>query len=127
ADIKALDQPVSYSETKIPLGELVEKIATGTGVRLAAASEVADEPVAVAVKDLPARELLEQLAGLLDYLWRRRPGRRTPNTEHPTPILEIYQDLASKNREEALRQSELLEAERHLQEEVRLAAEMAAL
>src|SRR5439155_16284614 len=37
ADIKALDQPVSYSETKIPLGELVEKIATGTGVRLAPA------------------------------------------------------------------------------------------
>src|SRR5437660_12473346 len=66
-DVKVLERPVTYTETKIPLGELVEKAAADTGVKLAATPEVADEPVAVVVKDLPARELLEQLADLLDY------------------------------------------------------------
>src|SRR4051794_9611669 len=70
--VKGLEKPVSYTETKLPLGELVEKVAADTGAPLTAAREVADEPVAVVVKDLPARELLEQLADLLDYRWSRK-------------------------------------------------------
>src|SRR5947209_445520 len=67
AGVVALAKPVTYTETKIPLGELVEKVAGDAGVKLSAARDVADEPVAVVVQDMPARELLEQLAGLLDY------------------------------------------------------------
>src|SRR5262245_20004078 len=66
-----LRKPVTYNETKIPLGDLVAKVAQDTGARLSASKEVADEPVVVAVKELSARELLEQVAELLDYRWRR--------------------------------------------------------
>src|SRR5437879_1062838 len=64
--VAALEKPVSLSETKIPLGDLVQKVAADTGVALTASPEVADEPVAVVVTQMPAWELLEQLADLLD-------------------------------------------------------------
>src|SRR3954462_10607985 len=67
AGVAALEKPVTYVETKIPLGELVQKVAEETGVSLTAARRVADEPVAVVVKDYPARQLLVELADLLDY------------------------------------------------------------
>jgi hypothetical protein len=125
--VTALEKPVTYSETKIPLGELVQRVAADTGASLTAAPEVADEPVAVVVKVLPARELLEQLADLLDYQWHRRLGLRTPNTEHRTPNFEIYQDLASKQREAALREARIRDAERRFEAQVRVDAEVAAL
>src|SRR5437870_1055167 len=56
ANLKALEKQVTYSETKIPLGELVQKVAADAGVTLTASPGVADEPVAVVVKELPARE-----------------------------------------------------------------------
>src|SRR5205807_1077780 len=62
AGVPGLEKLVSYSEPKIPLGELVRKVAADTGVPLTAAPDVADEPVTVAVNDYPARELLQQLA-----------------------------------------------------------------
>src|SRR5206468_8022255 len=105
--IRGLDRRVSYTETKMPLGELVQKVASETGVSLAAAPDVADEPVAVVVKELPARELLDQLAELLDYTWRRM-GK--PDAWR----YEILQDLASKQREEALRRAALADTERRL-------------
>ena len=42
--VKGLDKPVTYTETKIPLGELVRKVSVDTGVTLTAAPGVADEP-----------------------------------------------------------------------------------
>src|SRR5688500_15969385 len=72
ADVAALDKPITLTETKIPLGELIQKVAAESGVKLTAHPTTADEPVAVVVKELPARELLVQLADLLDYLWIRQ-------------------------------------------------------
>src|SRR5262249_45907394 len=95
AGAPALEQPVTYSETKIALVELVRKVAADTGVPLAVAKDVADEPVAVVVKGLPARELLEQIAALLDYQWRPREG------DGGQGYL-ICQDEASRQREKAL-------------------------
>src|SRR5690348_10293239 len=92
-EVKELEKPVSFTETKIPLGELVQKVAADTGAPLTAAGEVADEPVAVVVKDLPARELLEQLADLLDYRWTRKG-------QEGAWRYEIWQDAAGKQREE---------------------------
>jgi hypothetical protein len=117
---KALDQPVTETETKIPLGELVQKVGADTGAPLTAAPEVADEPVAVVVKALPARELLEQLAELLDYRWARHGKEGAWRCE-------IFQDLAARNREAALRQRRLREVEARFREELKLSAEMAAL
>jgi hypothetical protein len=121
--VAALEKPVTYTETKIPLGELVHKVAADTDVPLTASREVADEPVAVVVKGLPARELLQQLAELLDYTW----SRRTPMSEPPTPAFEIYQDLAARNRETALRERRMRETEARFREEIQLHAGMAAL
>src|SRR5438874_1754941 len=101
--IAALEKPITYTGTKIPLGELVEKVAAETGVALAATPDVADEPVTVVVKEMPARQLLEEVAELLDYAWRPRQQRgrareetstRNIGSQVPAPVYEIYQDLA---------------------------------
>jgi hypothetical protein len=129
-----LEKRVTYSETKIPLGEIIARVAADTGVPLTAARDVADEPVAVVVTDFPARELLEQLADLLDYHWSRRGQRPTLNAaaaqrlkartpERPIRY-EIWQDLASKQREEALRQALYAGGVQRLQEQLALCREL---
>jgi hypothetical protein len=119
SNVRGLEKTVTYSETKIPLGELVAKLAAETGVPLTAVRGVADEPVAVVVTDFPARELLEQLAELLDYRWSRRGGGKGASKTHgPSPSLEIWQDLASKQHEEALRQAYSAGVDQRFQEEV---------
>src|SRR5712692_3820210 len=65
AGVMELDRPVTCAETKISLGELVGRVAAETGTNLTATRDVADEPIAIIVKALPARELLDQLAELL--------------------------------------------------------------
>jgi hypothetical protein len=146
--VKELEKPVTYTETKIPLGELVRKVAKETGAPLTAAKEVADEPVTVVVKAFSARELLVQLADLLDYTWSRRgqsegvreresegrSGRSgsspslTPNAQRPTPVrYEIYQDLGGKQREEALRRAVTADTERQFRADLAGAVELAAL
>jgi hypothetical protein len=115
-----LEKPVTYNETKIPLGELVQKVAVDTGVPLAAAQDVADEPVAIAVKEFSARQLLEELAHLLDYRWSRRKRRGGWRYE-------IWQDAASKQREEALRQSTHADIEKRFQDEIAHYVEIASL
>jgi hypothetical protein len=118
--VAALDKRVTYTETKIPLGELVQKVAAETGVPLVAARDVADEPVAVVVKEFPARELLQQLANLLDYQWGRRG-------QSGAWRYEIWQDLASKRREEALRQAVFADVEQRFRQELGRYLEMATL
>jgi hypothetical protein len=65
--VAALDKRVTYTVARTRLGELVQKVAQETGAALTAARDAADGPVTVVVSELPARELLEHLAGLLDY------------------------------------------------------------
>jgi hypothetical protein len=119
ADVPALAKPVTYTETRIPLGELVARVAADTGVTLTASAEVADEPVAVVVQDLPARELLEQVADLLDYQWMR-------HVRKGEAFFQIYQDVAGKRREEALRQAALAAAWQQLGEQIPEYVRMAA-
>jgi hypothetical protein len=118
--VTALGRPITLSETKIPLGALVQKIATQTGVKLAANRGVTDEPVAVVVRRLPARELLSNLAELLGYRWRRlgKAGEWR---------YEIWQDAAGKRYEEALRRDLAAYARKRLAEEVDHLATMASL
>jgi hypothetical protein len=146
-DVPELDKRVTYTETKIPLEELIQKVSADTGAPLAAAPEVADEPVAVVVKEIPARELLEQVADLLDYSWRvrrsgvqalRRSGPATAKSdpflstlnartpERPNAVYEIWQDLASKQREEALRNALRADVIRRFQAELNRYVEMAS-
>jgi hypothetical protein len=147
ADVAALDKPITYTETRIPLGELVQKVAVDTGVPLTADRDVADEPVAVVVKEMPARELLEQLADLLDYRWsprqksdeaKDRPSEKakdlaanargvTAKTPAAMPTYVIWQDLPSKQREEALRRAALGDVEKRFQETLKRYLEVAAM
>jgi hypothetical protein len=120
AGVTALARPITLSETKIPLGSLVQKIATQTGVKLAANPNVADEPVAVVVRKLPARELLTHLAELLDYRWRRLGKAGDWHYE-------IWQDAASRRYEETLRRDLAVYARKRLAEEVDQLAVMASL
>jgi hypothetical protein len=119
-DVAALDRHVTYTETKMPLGELVQKVAEDTGAPLTAAADVADEPVAVVVKAFSARELLVQLADLLDYTWSRRGKAGAWRYE-------IYQDLGGKQREEALRRAVHSDIVRRLRHDLGTAVELAAL
>jgi hypothetical protein len=96
----------------------VQKVAADTGAPLTAAREVADEPVALVVKEMPARELLVQLADLLDYRWARKGQEGAWHYE-------IWQDLASKQREEALRQAASADARKRFREAVDLTLKMA--
>jgi hypothetical protein len=132
--VAALEKPISLAETKIPLGELVQKIATETGVSLTATPAVADEPVALAVKAMPARRLLEEIADLLDYLWLRRTGKGVSTSAGPpvsgagtAPTFEITQDLAAKQREEKLRQAVYAAIEKQFREQVQQYARLAEL
>jgi hypothetical protein len=145
--VAGLEKPVTYTETKIPLGELARMVAADTGVPLTAARSTTDTPVAVVVKELPARLLLEQLAELLDYRWSVRSGVQAPpngqspqqkgdagperlnarTSERPSVYYEIWQDVASKQREEALRQASLADTEQRLGKEIKRLTELAAL
>jgi beta-lactamase regulating signal transducer with metallopeptidase domain len=116
--VPGLEKRVTYTETKTPLSELVRKVAADTGVLLSAAPEVANEPVAVVVKDYPARELLEQVAELLDYQWSRRRFRHAGPNGGEAVGFEIYQDLASRQREEAARAAALAGIELRFRDEL---------
>src|SRR5207253_4160262 len=111
AGVDALVKPFSCAETKIPLGELVQKVAAETGVTLAAARRVADEPVAVVVKEYSARQLLEQLADLLDYQWERQGSEGHWRYE-------IDQGVAARQREEAIRQKAEAAVEERMRREI---------
>jgi beta-lactamase regulating signal transducer with metallopeptidase domain len=110
--VPELGKRVTITEAKVPLGELVQKVAAETGASLVTAPGVADEPVTVVVKELTAGVLLEQLADLLDYRWSRR-GREGAWR------YEIEQDLASKQREEGLRRQAWADVEKRFQAEVK--------
>lgn len=136
--VAGLEKPISLAKMKISLGDLVQQIATETGVRLTADATTADEPVAVVVKELPARRLLEELADLLDYLWLRRTGKgvstsaapsagASPSEPGASPAFEITQDLAGKQREERLRQAVYAAIEKQFREQVRQYVRMAEL
>ena len=112
---------------KIPLGELVAHVAGETHVALSASAEVADEPVALAVGNVPARELLDRLAVLLGYQWTRNAGTAPAASPTNAAGYEIGQDAADKAREESLRQAACADVERRFEEEVRHYVEAAAL
>jgi hypothetical protein len=116
--VKVLDKPVTYAEPKIPLGDLVAKVAADTGARLTAHSSTADEPVTVVVKEMPARRLLEELAGHLDYLWMRQ-GKAGEER------FEIVQDVAGRQREERLRNDHLAAADQRFRESIQAHLEVA--
>src|SRR5204863_1897989 len=72
--------------------------------------------------EMPARELLEQVADFLEYTWLRRQ-----RAEGETPAFELWQSVAAKQREEALRQAGPAPAWQDLMAELGRLAAMARL
>jgi hypothetical protein len=118
--VPGLSARVTYSETQIPLGELLQRVSADTHVPLSATRDTADEPVAAIVTGVEARGLLATLAELLDYQWssREKDGGN---------LLELGQDLAARAREEELRRDVQAEVESTVAEAVKRAVDMAAL
>lgn len=86
-----LDQRLSLSEQRIPLGELLDRLSTKTGVRLEADDRLAPisgYELTIVVRDQPARTLLEELIRLYSvppdrWYWdRERRGGRTRYVLH---------------------------------------------
>lgn len=107
-----LARKVTLKLKKTPLSEVTAELSRQSGVTLTTRAEVMDEPVVVWVTDQPAREVMRQLAELLDYRWRTSgaPGDQR---------YELYQDLKGKRQEEALRQRERRRALEALQVDLR--------
>jgi hypothetical protein len=89
-----LNKAVSVHWKKAALNDALREVSQATGVRLVCDRGLVDEPVMAAAKEIPARQLLEQLATLLHYTWLRSGG--TP--EAPSYLL--IQDRAQKQEEQ---------------------------
>jgi len=70
-----LDRPVSLEAYGRPLWEVVQSISRRTGARIQVAREIRDQKVMVAIDKLPARQVLETLAGLFGYGLTARVGK----------------------------------------------------
>jgi hypothetical protein len=135
AGVASLQQKVTCVEPRIALHDLLSRVTRSTGVRVFAMVDVGDEPLSVAVRDVPAGELLEQVAELLGYGWRRvalAPAAASPDAGPPTGRasgsgfgFELRAAPAAREREAALRRQALAAMERRLEVEVRRLAEMA--
>jgi hypothetical protein len=89
-----LDREVSVAWKKATLHEALDTLSTQTGVRLTPDRGIVDEPVMVSATDISARALLEEVATLLGFTWRRSGG----TAEEPTYLL--FQSRAAREAEE---------------------------
>lgn len=107
-----LVQPVTLRMKKSPLSAVAAALSRETSVVMTAARDVADEPAIVYVAAQPARAVMHQLAQVFNYRWTRtgKPGAYQ---------YEIYQDLKSRQEEEALRERDRMRALQALQTEFR--------
>lgn len=106
-DLPGMQRPVTYSEARIPLGELVRRVAAETGVRVYADRTTADEPAAVVVTGMPAARLLNEVARFFDYRWGREGN---PDAWR----YRLYQDRKQQEGEQALRNAARADEERRL-------------
>jgi hypothetical protein len=107
-----LTRPVTLRLKKSPLSTVAAVLSRETGVSMTAARDVADEPAIVYATEQPAKEVMHQLAQVFNCRWTRKgqPGAYA---------YEIYQDLKSRQEEEALRERDRLLALQALQAEFR--------
>jgi hypothetical protein len=107
-----LETTVTLQLRKCPLSAVLAGIEQQTGVKLSAAREVAEEPAIVFVTGQPAREVMQHLATLFNFRWTRKG-------KPDQPVYELYQDLKSRQEEEALREQGVQKALAGLQRALR--------
>jgi hypothetical protein len=91
-----LQRAVACAFKATALSDLCEKLRADTGIRLAAASSVADEKVTLFCAEMPLRQVMRQLSRPFGYTWLRsgKPGEYR---------YELVQDLKSQLLEEEFR------------------------
>jgi len=112
---KRLRARVSVAEQDRPLAGVVRELSTRLAVPLVAARDVADDRATLIVDDRPAVEVLIRLARHFGFQWRRRRDG-----------YELTQDIASRQREEALRDAEVSEQLAEIREQMEQAARISA-
>jgi hypothetical protein len=118
ADDPRLARPVTLRMVRRPLSAVAAELGRQAEVTLRTSAEVADEPAILVATDQPAREVMRQIALLFNYRWARKgePGHCA---------YELYQDLASKGEEAALRRQRHARAVAGLQAALRQRGELA--
>lgn len=91
-----LARRISVDWSKTTLYEALREVSKQTGVYVTPERARVDEPLMAAVSDLPAHELLTQIARLFNYSWVRSGG----SDEKPNYLL--YQTRKAAAEEEAL-------------------------
>ncbi len=90
-----LKAPVTLVLQDEPLGQALSRIGASVRVELRATRDTADDRITLALKDRPAAEVLARIAAHFDFDWLTN-GKR----------YELAQSIASKRREEALRDAD---------------------
>src|SRR5215213_3612484 len=67
-----LQRPIDLDEPCIGLDEALRRVGRQTGVTLRVSPELAPENVLLIIRSRPAGEVLERLADVLEYRWRKR-------------------------------------------------------
>lgn len=88
-----LDQPISVSWKKATLYDALLEVSKKTGVKLTPEMAVVDEPIMVSATGVPARQVLDHVATLLDFTW----SRSTTKSGQSTYLL--FQSRAARERE----------------------------
>lgn len=96
-----LDQKVTYQAKGQLLHKALTELTDKTGVVMTCGKnekdwEVRDRKVSIAVKDMPLKDLQQQLSKLLHFTWAR-------GSKDGQPTYRLFQDLKSKREEESLR------------------------
>jgi hypothetical protein len=119
-----LEKRVTLRQKRSPLSAVVAELARQTEVSLRASANVADEPALLFVTEQPAKEVMHQLSTHFGFRWSR-------GTKGGVATYELYQDLRSKQDEEALRAGRharaLAALQVSLREQMRLAQRPAQL
>lgn len=68
---ETLSAKITYEHTGAPVGVLLGALSPKAGVNLLVSPRLSKEIVAVQVKDVPVRELLDRIAKLLDARWEK--------------------------------------------------------
>ena len=108
---KRLEQKVNIKATGMPLGDFLMKLSATTGVKMTARKDVADDKLAIYVKDLPLSDLQDAVKEVL-HLHYTRKGEKD-KWEY-----EFWMDLKTKQEIDQFKETEVKKLQDYMQKQV---------